>query len=525
MTSKENAGTFFERRPSDGTGRDDTMNLVPKLRLRNLNEQPVRSDGEFVLYWMTSNRRLTFNFSLDRALEWSQKLNRPLLILEALRCDYPWASRRLHSFVIQGMHDNQKIAAEHGHAYVPYVEPAYGHGSGLIATLAARAAVVVTDDFPCFFLPAMIQAVARHLPVLMEAVDSNGLLPMRAADQVFPTAYAFRRYLQKTLSPHLLGFPDPNPLADPATPRMVPRTALGASEWPQGWAPASESLLKCEPSELDRLPVDQSVREPVMQGGAISAGKCLDQFLERRLSRYSEERNQPDEDAASGLSPYLHFGHISAHEIFAELAKREQWSSANLGDPKETRGGRSGWWGMSEAAESFLDELVTWRELGFNMCWQRPDYDKYESLPDWAQLTLAQHSSDPRPHMYSLEQLQAAKTHDTLWNAAQNQLLHEGRMHNYLRMLWGKKILEWSATPRDALAAMIELNNRFAVDGRNPNSYSGIFWVLGRYDRAWGPERPIFGKIRYMTSENTARKLKLTNYLKKYSPKSADRLF
>ena len=174
---------------------------------------------------------------------------------------------------------------------------------------------------------------------------------------------------------------------------------------------------------------------------------------------------------------------------------------------------------MAENAESFLDELITWRELGFNMCWQRPDYDKYESLPDWAQETLHEHAADPRQYDYSLEKLQAGKTHDRLWNAAQNQLVTEGRMHNYLRMLWGKKILKWSRTPQRALEVMLELNNRFAVDGRDPNSYSGIFWVLGRYDRAWGPERPIFGKIRYMTSENTARKLTLTKYLNRYAPK------
>ena len=172
---------------------------------------------------------------------------------------------------------------------------------------------------------------------------------------------------------------------------------------------------------------------------------------------------------------------------------------------------------MSDNGESFLDELVTWRELGFNMCWQRADFDKYESLPDWAQKTLEKHSRDHRPYVYSLDELRNGKTHDKLWNAAQYQLVSEGRMHNYLRMLWGKKILEWSASPREALSAMIELNNRFAVDGRNPNSYSGIFWVLGRYDRAWGPERSIFGKIRYMTSENTAKKLSLTKYLEKYS--------
>lgn len=491
------------------------MTGVPAVRRIALNEQPVAANGEYVLYWMTANRRLHSNFSLDRAIEWSKKLNRPLLILEALRCDYQWASRRLHAFVIQGMHDNRLEAARTGHAYAAYVEPAPGHGSGLISSLAEKAATIITDDFPCFFLPKMIRAVARRVPVLMEAVDSNGLLPMRAADQVFPTAYAFRRYLQKTLAPHLTHFPAATPLTDVSIPRFQQFPSALFARHPL----AADELLNCTSASLDALPIDQSVKEAVMHGGSVAAESCLLQFLDRRLSRYAEERNQPDEDAASGLSPYLHFGHISAHQIFSSLASREQWSAAKLGDVRQTRGSRGGWWGMSETAESFLDELVTWRELGYNMCWQRPNYDQYESLPDWAQQTLEEHASDPRQYNYSLEQLQSGRTHDRLWNAAQNQLVTEGRMHNYLRMLWGKKILKWSATPRRAMDVMIELNNRFALDGRNPNSYSGIFWVLGRYDRAWGPERPIFGKIRYMTSENTARKLTLTKYLSRYAPK------
>jgi deoxyribodipyrimidine photo-lyase len=182
----------------------------------------------------------------------------------------------------------------------------------------------------------------------------------------------------------------------------------------------------------------------------------------------------------------------------------------------EARGKRSGWWGLSESAEGFLDQLVTWRELGFNMCWQRDDYEDYESLPDWALKTLGEHSGDPRPHLYTVKELESAETHDPLWNAAQVQLVREGRIHNYLRMLWGKKILEWSESPLMALEAMIELNNKFAVDGRDPNSTSGIFWILGRYDRAWGPERPIFGKVRYMSSENTARKLRVEEYVRRY---------
>jgi len=150
------------------------------------------------------------------------------------------------------------------------------------------------------------------------------------------------------------------------------------------------------------------------------------------------------------------------------------------------------------------------------MAANRPDHREYESLPDWALQTLEAHAADARPHLYSLEEFQAAATHDELWNAAQRQLLRDGIIHNYLRMLWGKKILEWTPHPRDAARIMIELNNRYAIDGRDPNSYSGIYWCLGRYDRPWGPERPVFGKIRYMTSRNTARKLRLREYLERY---------
>jgi deoxyribodipyrimidine photo-lyase len=180
-------------------------------------------------------------------------------------------------------------------------------------------------------------------------------------------------------------------------------------------------------------------------------------------------------------------------------------------------GRRAGWWAVSPAAEGFLDQLITWRELGFHFCHHRDDHDRYESLPDWVQRTLAKHAGDPREYLYSLDEFDGAGTHDPLWNAAQNQLRREGRIHNYLRMLWGKKILEWTREPREALEFMIELNNRYALDGRDPNSVTGIFWVLGRHDRPWGPERPVFGTVRYMSSANTARKVSVRRYLEQYS--------
>lgn len=172
---------------------------------------------------------------------------------------------------------------------------------------------------------------------------------------------------------------------------------------------------------------------------------------------------------------------------------------------------------MSEPAESFLDELVTWREVGLNMCTHRLDYDQPDSLPDWARATLDRHAIDRREHEYDFAAFRDGASHDRLWNAAQGQLVAEGRIHNYLRMLWGKKILEWSPSWREALDVMIRLNNQYALDGNDPNSYSGIFWVLGRYDRPWGPERPVFGTVRYMSSDNTARKVRVRNYIERYS--------
>jgi deoxyribodipyrimidine photo-lyase len=179
------------------------------------------------------------------------------------------------------------------------------------------------------------------------------------------------------------------------------------------------------------------------------------------------------------------------------------------------RGARAGWWGLPEPVEAFLDQIITWRELGFNNAFHNPEHNDYNSIPKWAKITLSEHADDERT-TYTLEQIRNADTHDEIWNAAQRQLVRKGIIHNYLRMLWGKRILEWAESPEQAAEWMIELNDTYALDGRDPNSYTGIFWVLGRHDRAWGPERAIFGKIRYMSSENTRRKFDLKPYLQEF---------
>jgi deoxyribodipyrimidine photo-lyase len=482
---------------------------IPTLRLRSINRHPIRPDGEFVLYWMIAARRTRSNFALQHAAAEAARLGRPLVVLEALRCDYPYASVRLHRFIFDGMVANALGLAGRPVVYHPYIEPARGAGKGLLAALGSLACLVVTDDFPAFFLPRMIAAAAAQLPVRLVAVDSNGLLPLRAAGREYTTAYSFRRFLQKELPAHLAEAPAADPLARLP---LIPPTPLPTAIT-QRW-PATDLNLPGVSDLLAQRPIDHSIPVTGTRGGQEAAHLRLDSFIADKLSRYAEERNHPDADATSGLSPHLHFGHIGSHEIFQAVAGQEGWAPHDL-SPR-TDGRRQGWWGMSANAEAFLDQLVTWRELGFNVCSHRQDYASLTSLPAWAQRTLAEHAHDPRRYCYTQAELQQAATHDPVWNAAQRQLLGEGTIHNYLRMLWGKKILEWSPTPQAGLELMIELNDRYALDGRDPNSYTGILWCLGRHDRPWGPPRPVFGSIRYMSSEMTRRKVRMKEYLEKY---------
>ncbi len=486
------------------------MSLQPilQIRVRQCNASPVNTGGKYVLYWMTAFRRLRWNFSLDRAVEWCLELSKPLIIFEPLRCGYRWASERFHRFILDGMAEQYLELNNSSVTYYPYLEPHRSASRHHLATLAQHACVVVTDDHPNFFFPLALSLGSQQCPVRMECIDSNGLLPLRSAPGAFSTAPSFRRFFQKNLQKHWQ-FPSPNPLASlPSISVNIP------SHIAKFWPPVSISILKRQKG-LDSLPINHNVL-PVdgITGGSKNGLTFLNRFIEQRLAVYDAHRNHPDLNVSSQLSPYLHFGHISTHQVFFELSNRQKWTLKSI---KQKNLGKShGWWGMDNNAESFLDQVITWREIGFNFCMNHDQYDHYCSLPMWSRQTLDGHSADPRPFQYDLPTLETANTHDEIWNAAQRQLVWEGRIHNYLRMLWGKKILEWSPSPKIAVARMIELNNRYALDGRDPNSYSGIFWVLGRYDRPWGPERPIFGKVRYMSSDSTRRKLKIRKYLECY---------
>jgi deoxyribodipyrimidine photo-lyase len=476
-----------------------------QARLRRLNDQPLRTGGEYVLYWMQIYRRLERNHALDYALRCSRELGKPLVVYEGLCLRYPWASARLHAFALQGMAANHALAKERRLNYWPFVETPRESGRGLLQRLASRAAVVVTDDYPCFIVPRQSEALARATDVGVFAVDGNSVVPLSLLGAPISAAAHLRPRIHKAFAeawPH-------RAKARPAFDEIA--TKRVGAPFPT-WTP---------PRDLDAfvasLPFEERV-PPVAQmpGGTSAARQRLGEFLRRRLGGYATERSQPRSPAeghASGLSPYLHFGHLSIEEVVEKaLHTTGDWDVHEL--RLHARGKREGFFCDDADVNSFLDEALTWRDVGFQWHWhRRADTGALETaLPGWAWASLRAHASDPRAHLYSPEEWEAGATHDPLWNAAQRELVATGTIHNYLRMLWGKKVIEWSRTPDEAYRTLVHLNNKYAIDGRDPNSWTGILWCFGLFDRPWAPERKVLGVLRYMSSDNTAKKFRLEPY-------------
>ncbi len=363
---------------------------VPAVRIRTIHDRPPRPEARYVLYWMIAARRTSWNFALDRAVQWARDLEQPLVVLEALECDYPWASDRLHRFVIDGMRDNAASFARSGVTYYPYVEPEPGAGRGLLATLASDASVVVTDDSPVFFLPSIVRAASRHIETRFEAVDGCGILPMQCTGARSGVS----------VSVCVSTLPAARVAATPRCPNRVGRRFV------QDRCRRSRRLRR-KSRTAGRLRIRRSCRAratsercrsttrvcPVaIAGGSTAARARLDEFLATRLDRYGEGRNHPDEDVSSRLSPYLHFGHISAHEIVHGALACVDWTPKALSTT--ARGTREGWWGVTAPVEAFLDQVITWRELGFNMSARRRDVASFDALPSWAIVTLEKHAHD-----------------------------------------------------------------------------------------------------------------------------------
>ena len=476
-----------------------------QARLVRLNDKPTVRSGEFVLYWMQMQRRLSHNHALDYALKCARELGKPLVIYEGLRLDYPWASARFHQFIVEGMKDNAVTARKRGLTYWPFVETPAQPARGLLTRIASRAALVVTDDFPCFIIPGQSASLARRTDCAVIAVDSNSVVPLRLLGAAPYAAAHLRPRIHKA-------FAEAFEQCSVAKPKSAGKDSPSID-------PGFELARLENPSRLvSTLPIDQTVRAVSEKvGGTTAARAQLKAFLKKGLPIYSDHRSDPAPPSAfhgSGLSPYLHFGHIGIEEVASSVFDLTGgYAPARL--QLEFRGKREGFFGEDKNVNSFLDEALTWRDVGY--VWhvhRREDTHSLQSaLPVWALATLNAHAGDRREFAYDLPAWEGARTHDPLWNAAQTELVATGGIHNYLRMLWGKKVIEWSPSPEEAYQTLVHLNNKYALDGRNPNSYTGILWCFGLFDRPWAPQRNAFGQIRYMSSGNTAKKFKLGPYL------------
>ncbi len=485
------------------------MKNFNSYRVFKRNQNEPNPDGEYVLYWMQINRRFHYNFALEYAVGWANKLNKPLLILEAFSCDYPWATDRSHTFMMQGMKEQLEYAEQHNLNYVSFVEEKPDQYETLLKNLASNASVLVTDEYPVFIMRKRNEQYPKEMGIPYIPVDSNGLIPLGLTDKDPYSAYFFRKIMQKNFIEAYTNPPKQNPLDELENRRHIDLPEEFFENIPDG-----EDALNDISGFISKLDIDHSVKPIDWQGGRSAALGMMGHFIKDGLKVYDEKRNDPDEMKTSQLSPWLHFGKISEYEIVKAVLEHQP-TGWDLDKITFNKGSTGGFFNGDPNVDGFLDEVITWREVGFHFAHHRPDYDQIESLPNWVQKTMDEHRDDPREWIYSYDELKNSQTHDEIWNAAQTQLREDGIIHNYLRMLWGKKVIEWTPDYRTALQYLIDLNNTYAIDGRDPNSYSGIFWCFGRFDRAW-QERPIYGKLRYMTSESTRRKVKLKQYLDKY---------
>ncbi len=452
---------------------------MPFDRVRKLNSAEVRKNGRYVLYWAQMNRRVESNHALSFAVEMANELNLPVLLYEGLTCSYPYSSDRFHTFLLEGVPGTARRLSALGIGYVFHLRRRRSDSNDTLYRLAADAAALVTDDYPVFVTREHNRSVPDKLAIPYYAVDSSCIVPMSHFTKQEYAAYTIRPKIKKVLEACL------QPVA-----RLRVKCRFS------GALPAlhTDVTVNNIPELVSSCEIDHSIAPSTeIRGGRDEAEGRLRHFLDHNLRRYARFSREPSARATSGLSPYLHFGRISSLEV--ALAVREYAAEHKL------------------IADEFLEELIVRRELAFNFARFSPALDSLDALPDWARTTLAKHARDRRDPYYSREQFGRAATHDALWNATQTELLTRGVIHGYYRMYWGKKIMEWSTTHEDALATMIYLHDRYALDGRDPNTYTNILWCFGLHDRPWS-ERPIFGMTRYMTLEGMKRKTNVDAYIR-----------
>jgi deoxyribodipyrimidine photo-lyase len=431
-------------------------------------------DGRCVVYWMQRAQRALDNPALDVAVEAANALHQPVVIFFAPVPFYPHANLRHYAFLAQGIPETAERARKRG---IGFVLRRYPEHSLLKFCEEVKASLVVGDENPMREPNHWRELAAKKLNVPLWTVDADVIVPSKL---LLKEQYA-ARIIRPRLEEHLKNFLAPLSNARAKVEWEKPR---GLKELPDDGSFALTENWKG---------LDRSVK-PVesFRGGTTEALKLLREFVAHKLAHYPERHGKPEIDGTSRLSPYLHFGHIGPHTVALAVE--------NSKAPRA-------------AKDDFLDQVITWRELSINFVHFNPLYDSIESAPDWAHRTLEKHARDKRPVTYSREQLENAETYDELWNAAQRQMLHAGWMHNYMRMYWAKKILEWSPSPALAYQTAVYLNDKYFLDGRDPNGYAGVAWsIAGKFDRPWF-ERPIFGTIRYMSGKAAAKKFDSDKYI------------
>jgi deoxyribodipyrimidine photo-lyase len=455
------------------------MNLSE--RVTKTNNASENKKGRYVLYWMQMFKRASHNYALNFAIQMANERSLPLVVYEGLTFSYPWANDRFHTFILEGVAEKQVEFADRGIRYIFYLQRKQSDPRNTVAQLAQEAALLVTDDYPCFIVPGHNERISQlTLPVY--AVDANGMVPLSALPKEEYAAYTIRPKINRLLPdlPRIINTPHidvPKPELDVACPETI----------------VSEENIAEFVSECD---IDHSVKpSDRYHGGTNAARQRLNHFVQNILPHYEKTQKEPSIDGVSRLSPYLHFGFISIQEVVAAVEKAKA--------PKP-------------AKEAFLEQAIVRRELSFNFTRHNPHYDSLQSLPAWASQTMREHADDPRPELLDAETIEAAETYDELWNAAQRELVSTGHLHNYVRMLWGKRVIEWQRSYEMAFELLVHLNNKYALDGRDPNSYAGILWCFGKHDRPWF-DREIFGTIRYMTSQSMAKKFNARRYIEMFS--------
>ena len=447
---------------------------IQKSRIQHLNDAEI-TEGKYVLYWMQQSQRADYNHALEYAIQQANRLGQGVVVAFGLMDDYPEANLRHYTFMLEGLKETQVTLARRGIKMVVQ----RGAPAEVALKLSRDASLVVCD---CGYLrhqKAWRDQLARNAECGVVQVESDAVIPLAVVSQKAEyAARTIRPKIHKHLADYLIDFKHTS----------VKNTSLGLN------LPGID--LDDIDAVLQTLKLDRSVPavSNFLKGGSARARQMFKTFLHQRLSQYVGNRNQPQTDDVSYMSPYLHFGQISALYLALQISRADDELQA--------------------AKESYLEEMIVRRELAMNFVNYSPHYDSYKCLPNWARQTLAEHTGDPREHVYTRRQLEDARTHDEYWNAAMREMRYTGFMHNYMRMYWGKKILEWSKTPEHAFRTTLAINNKYFLDGRDPNSYTGVAWIFGIHDRAWF-ERAIFGKIRYMAASGLERKCDIKGYVEK----------